>query len=366
MWLEIAPVFRLSDGVSSRVEPLVSVVLPVFNGAGTLARAIKSIQGQSLARWELLAVDDGSTDDTPRVLADWAAAEPRIRILTQPRAGIVSALNTGLAAARGEYVARMDADDESLPERLAAQAEFLSVHPEIGLVGCLVAFGGNPAASAGYALHVEWMNSLVTPGQIARGRFVESPFAHPSVMFRREVVSRFGGYAGGEFPEDYELWLRWLDAGVAMGKVPRVLLRWNDPPARLSRTDPRYRPDAFFRMKARWIARAVARARCGREAAEPCAERQVWIWGAGRPTRKRAAYLEEHGVRIAGYVDIDPRKMTGAIGGTGRAVIGPAALPLPGKIFVLAYVSSRGARELIGGELGARGYVEGRDFLLCA
>jgi hypothetical protein len=226
----------------------------------------------------------------------------------------------------------------------------------LGVASCLVEFGGDPVARKGYALHVDWVNSLVTPEAIAAGRFVESPVANPSVMFRRELVTRHGAFRDGDFPEDYELWLRWLDAGVRIAKVPRVLLTWNDPPGRLSRTDVRYAPEAFFRMKAAWIARAVSRL---------AGARNVFIWGAGRHTRKRAAHLVTHGVRIAGYVDVDGKKTGRGLGGTGVPVIGEAALPPPGEILVLSYVTTRGAREYNREKLLGRRYVEGRDFLLC-
>ncbi|MBI5692169.1 MAG: glycosyltransferase [Verrucomicrobia bacterium] len=353
------------------MSPAVSVLLPVRNAAATVARAVNSIRAQTLGDWELVVVDDGSSDGTAEVLAALARAEPRLRVLTRPADGIVAALNAGLAASRGRWIARMDADDESAPERLEAQVALLDhpAHGDVGLVGCLVEHAGEPGTQAGYALHVDWLNSLVTPEQIALNRFVESPFAHPSVMFRRELPERFGAYGDGPFPEDYELWLRWLANGVRMAKVPRILLRWHDPPQRLSRRDARYSPEAFFRLKAQWIARWLltegATPAPGTRATAP-RERLLFIWGAGRPTRKRAAPLAASGVRIAGYIDVDPRKQSPALGGTGVPVISPADLPPPGKIFVLAYVSSRGARELIHAELARRGYVAGRDFLLCA
>ncbi|AOS43465.1 Putative glycosyltransferase EpsE [Lacunisphaera limnophila] len=333
-----------------------SVLLPVRNAVTTIARAVASVQAQTWTDWELVVVDDGSTDGTRAWLRAAARAEPRLRLIEQPAQGIVAALNAGLAAARGRFIARMDADDECHPERLAVQTAFLADHPTIGLVACRVGYGGDRSVQAGYAHHVDWQNGLVTPDQIALNRFVESPLAHPSVMFRREVVERHGGYRDGDWPEDYELWLRWLEAGVAMAKVPRELLTWHDPAGRLSRTDPRYGPEAFFRVKAGYVAREVGRLR----GPDP----EVWIWGAGRPTRKRAAMLTEHGVRIVGYVDIDPRKTGNRVGGV--PVIGPEALPPPGSIFVLGYVGKRGARETTRAALTQRGYREGRDFLMGA
>lgn len=335
--------------------PGVSILLPAFNAAATVAAAVESLRGQTWPDWELVAIDDGSTDGTGEVLEHLAGADPRVRVQHQPHAGIVAALDVGLNAARGRLVARMDADDIADPDRLRSQVDYLRAHPEVGVVGCLVAHGGDRTAQEGYARHVDWLNSLITSEQIALNRFIESPFAHPSVMFRRELGARYGGYREGDFPEDYELWLRWADAGVRMGKVPRVLLTWTDSPTRLSRQDPRYRADAFFQMKASYLARAVAGWR---------GDRPVLVWGAGRPTRKRAAHLETHGLAVAGYVDIDPGKTGRTL--AGRPVIAPADLPEPEGAFVLGYVSSRGARELIRRELGRRGYGEGRDFLMCA
>ena len=345
--------------VPSLSPPLVSVVLPVRNAASTITRAVASVRAQTLPDWELIAVDDGSTDGTRDVLRELARAEPRMKIIEQAHAGVAHAANAGTAAAQGRFFARMDADDESRPERLAAQVEFLSApeNRDVGVVGSLVAFGGDRVASAGYALHVDWTNSLLTPAAIALNRFVESPLVNPSVMFRRELVARHGGWRDGDFPEDYELWLRWFDAGVRMAKVPRGLLTWHDAPTRLTRIDARYLPEKFFELKAEWIARELARVAGGRK---------VFVWGAGRHTRKRAAHLGAHGVTIAGYVDVDVKKTGRGLGGTGAPVIAADALPPPGGIFVLSYVTTRGARDYNREKLLARGYIEGRDFLLCA
>jgi len=333
------------------------VVFPAFNAAETLPETLRSLTGQTLPDWELAAVDDGSTDGTWDILATAAARDPRIRPLRHPRnRGIVAALDTALAAVAAPLVARLDADDTCLPERLARQVDFLDAHPEIGLVGCRVAFGGDRESQAGYAAHVDWINTLTEAEDIRLNRFVESPFAHPSVMFRRELVDRFGGYRDGPFPEDYELWLRWLDAGVPMAKVPETLVVWNDPPGRLSRTDSRYSLRAFYETKAQYLARWLAR----HNPFHP----DIVLWGAGRKTRKRAEFLVEHGVRITHYVDIDPRKIGPCI--HGRPVLGPGQVPPPETAFVVSYVGSRGARDDIRQRLAARGYREGRHFILGA
>jgi glycosyltransferase involved in cell wall biosynthesis len=337
------------------IEPLVSVVLPVRDGASTLRAAIRSICHQTLSDWELVVVDDGSTDGSAEVAASMAVPDQRIKVIRQARAGLVPALEAGLQEARGRYIARMDADDISYPDRLASQVDLLEWNSDIGLVGGQVEYGGDANANAGYALHVDWINSLVKPEEILLNRFIESPLAHPSVMFRRDLVDRHDGYRDGPFPEDYELWLRWLDAGVVMTKVPKRVLIWNDSPERLSRTDKRYDSEAFYAIKAGYLARAV----------KPVLKnRQLWIWGAGRPTRKRAEALAKHGLKIHGYIDIDAKKSRASL--NGRPVVLPEQIPPPHQALVLGYVAKRGARELIRENLEQRGYFEGRDFYMAA
>ena len=340
----------------TRRLPTISIVMPLRDAAGTLPAALESLRKQTFAGWELLAVNDGSADETAAMLESAARADERIRVLSQTPLGIVAALQRGCAAARSEFVARMDGDDVMSPPRLERQLEFLRAHRGTGVVSCRVRFGGNAQAQAGYAEHVAWINSLISPKAIALRRFVESPVAHPSVMFRRELLDRHGGYRAGDFPEDYELWLRWMEAGVRFAKVEEPLLVWNDPPKRLSRTCPRYRPEAFYRLKCVYVARWL------KTRIEP--SREIWLWGAGRITRRRFHTLETESVSLAGFIDVDRRK----IGRTreGRPVVGPRELPPKERAFILVGVSVRGARALITAELEQDGRIEGIDYLLVA
>ena len=333
--------------------PAVSILMPVRNGAETLERALQSIRSQTMDDWELVVVDDGSSDETPRILADHAAGDRRIRPVIQPPLGIARALQAGCDACRGGWIARMDADDWMHPERLASQLAFAHRNPELAVVSCLVRYGG---AAAGYSAHVDWLNALVSPESIALRRFVESPVAHPSVMFRRDLIEKHGGYRDGDFPEDYELWLRWMDAGVRFGKVPRELLEWSDPPGRLSRTDPRYSVENFYQTKCFFLARWLC--------ANLDARRKLWLWGAGRVTRRRFDALEKEGFRFEGFIDVDPRKKNEHR--DGRRVVIADELQERGSAFIIVGVGNRGARERIEAHLLERGWIEGRDFLFAA
>lgn len=338
-------------------QPLrISILMPVRDAAATLPAALDSVLDQTLSEWELIAVDDGSIDSSAVVLEEFARRDPRIRTIRSLPRGIVHALNDACAAARAPMIARMDADDRMVPERLERQLRFLESHPDVGLVSCLVRFGGDATRQAGYAAHVAWMNSLVDSDAMELRRFVEAPVAHPSVLFRRELLRIHGGYRSGDFPEDYELWLRWMESGVRFGKLNEELLVWNDSPQRLSRRDSRYRIDAFYRLKCHYLARWVR--------SHVTETRRLWLWGAGRITRQRFASLDREGASIQGYIDVDPKKLGRQR--DGRPVVGPWELPIADSSFIIAGVSTRGARDLIAAELQRQGRREGLDFLLAA
>ena len=323
--------------------------MPVYNAETSVLHALESLRAQSFDSMEIIVINDGSTDGTLDLLRN----QPDIKLLDHPHRGIVPALNDGLAAATGQYIARMDADDLCHPERIAKQVLFLDAFPDMGLVSCRVQFGGDREKQAGYAAYVDWVNSLIDPADLALNRFIESPFAHPSIMFRRELFEQFGGYRNGPFPEDYELWLRWLANGVKAGKVDEELLIWNDAPNRLSRTDPRYNITAFYETKAQYLSQWLEK----HNPHHP----EVIVWGAGRVTRKRVAILENYEIRITQYVDIKPRQLN-----CGTPVIQPDELPDPATCFVLPMVGKRGAREQIRALLNARRFTEGKNCIFAA
>lgn len=333
--------------------------MPFRDAATTLPECLDSIASQTFHDWELVAVDDGSSDGSAELLRCRAADDPRFRLIQPGRIGLVAALNLGIQQAVAPLIARMDADDRMAPDRLAAQVEYLASHPGIDLVATQVELFPPEAVAAGYREYVRWQNACLEPDQVAGNIYVESPLAHPSVMIRKAVLERLGGYRHGDFPEDYELWLRMHAAGCQMAKLPRVLLAWRESAARTSRVDPRYDRAAFDRLRASYLARDV-RLRAAQERG-----RAIIIWGAGRKTRQRVRLLFEHGVQAEGWIDINPRKIGKRIAGLpvhppSWLAEGAARSPRP---FVLSYVTNHGARDLIASQLHAWGYRLGEDYL---
>lgn len=179
----------------------ITVLMPVYNGADYIDEAIDSILNQTFEDFELLVIDDGSTDSSANLVA--ALNDVRIRLLRQPQnLGLVAALNRGLDEARGEYVARMDADDISLPQRFEKQLAFLDAHPEVGACGSWM-------ESFSSTEKVTW-TAPVDHDEIFCRLLFESVLYHPTVVFRRNMFEQYGLRYDPDYPcaEDYELWCR--------------------------------------------------------------------------------------------------------------------------------------------------------------
>jgi glycosyltransferase involved in cell wall biosynthesis len=334
---------------------MISVLLPVYNAAAALPAALETTLAQTGASFEVVAVDDGSTDPSPQILAHYARRDSRLRILSRPHRGLVAALNAGLDACRGELVARMDADDRMLPGRLTAQAALLAQRAD--LAGCACPARVEPAATMtpGARRYLDWNNSLITPRDIRRQVFIESPLIHPTVMLRRSVLEAAGGWREFDGPEDYDLWLRLLfDHGAELAKVPRTLHVWRDHGDRLTRTDPRYRAAAFLELKARYLAEYVVRPRGG-----------YVLWGCGPVGKALLKALRRQGIeRPAAIVEVHPGRLGEII--HGAPVIPPAAVDDYQTYIHLGAVGQAGSRERLRREFAAHGLREGRDAFFTA
>jgi glycosyltransferase involved in cell wall biosynthesis len=335
----------------------ISVLMPCYNASETIDEAIASIADQTFTSWEMVVVDDGSSDGTPEKVEAWVAGDHRIRLLRQGHAGIVVALNAGWRACRSALIARMDADDRSHLERLARQVEQMDADANLAVVSCLVEPFPAEQVREGFRVYVDWLNGLISTDDIRREMFVEAPVAHPSALIRRAWLERLGGYEDHGWPEDYDLWLRLHLAGARFMKVPERLFFWREHPARLTRTDSRYSIENFLRAKAHYLVGGPLRER-----------RSVILWGAGQMGRRLSKHLLNEGAPLIGFVDIDPKKIGRKR--RGQPVISPRDLASlwnsSDRPIVLAAVGTRGARELIRGQLTDLGLREGHDWLAVA
>ncbi|MBT8335306.1 MAG: glycosyltransferase, partial [Gemmatimonadetes bacterium] len=185
-----------------------SVLLPVRNAVDTLDEALRSVLAQADVRFEVIAVDDGSSDGSSDILADRAREDPRVRVVSTAPRGLVPALETARAAARAPLLARMDADDLMRPGRLATQRATLAEHPDWAVCGGHVRIIPRERLSAGRLRYESWLNSLADADAVERDLFVECPLAHPTWMLRADVVAQVGGYRDAGWPEDHDLLLR--------------------------------------------------------------------------------------------------------------------------------------------------------------
>ena len=202
--------------------PRVSVVMPVRDGAAFLDSAIASVRAQTFEDFEFIVVDDGSADGSLARARHHAAADLRIVVLAQAAMGIVPALNLGIHRARGEFIARMDADDISLPARFAAQVAFLDQRPDIAAAG---------SSATVIDTHGRGRREIVPPSDkeaIGRALLESNCMIHPAMMMRRADVIAAGLYRTG-FPgcEDYDLWLR-LSERSGLANIPRPLLLYRE------------------------------------------------------------------------------------------------------------------------------------------
>lgn len=202
--------------------PRVSVLMPVRNGAQWLSAAIDSVLAQTLSQFELLVVDDGSADRTPEILAGYAVADARVRPIRQDALGLVAALNRGLADARAGLIARLDADDLALPERLARQVAAMDASPRLNLLGSWADIVDGEGKVTGR------LTPPPEPGKLRDTLVRTNPFIHSSVMLRTDAVRSLGGYrAAFEAAEDYDLWLRLSEHGdIAI--APEILVRYRE------------------------------------------------------------------------------------------------------------------------------------------
>ena len=331
-------------------KPGVTVLMPFYRPGRKLDDAITSIINQTYTDLELILVNNNACK-TSAAIADWyTKADHRVKQIYEPVQSVAQAMNTGLRHARADLVARMDADDFSLPDRLQEQVSYMVANPHTGAVATQSIFSTEIDNSKGFSLYVEWQNRIITHREHYISRFIESPVAQPTIMFRKELIDLYGYYNTGNLPEDYELWLRWFEKGVRFFKIPKQLVQWNDHKERLTRVHKNYSTDAFQNVRyeylVRWLKNNISD------------EKKIIVCGSSKNIMRKAEHLSALGLKIYGFTDVKP-------GSSAKINFMPyLEIYDPGKFFILNLISKRGVGAAIRKHFSKLGFLEGKNFIL--
>lgn len=227
----------MDKSITSRNAPKVSVIIPAYNQALYVSEAVQSVLAQTYPNFEVVVVNDGSTDDTSRILAN--IQDPRVKVIWQPNAGLSAARNTGIRESTAPLVTFLDADDYFLPEKLAVQSEFLESHSEIGMVS-----GGIQTIDReGHLLK----QTIKQPGSIELpGLLFGNPFTATSVLIRREWIELAGLFDETlRACEDWDLWQRMAYAGCQYAWIEHIVVAYRYHPGQMTREADRMRQAIF-------------------------------------------------------------------------------------------------------------------------
>lgn len=340
----------------SNPTSLISVIMPVHNAGDYLAEAVTSILNQQDVLLELILVDDHSTDQAIKNLPIEFPGDKRLKIVSSEGYGVVAAMKEGYAHAQGIYIARMDADDVAMPNRLLQQYQYLQQHPEVGIAGAQVKIFSVTDIERGFLLYEKWLNSLCLPEDIEREVFIESPIPNPTAFFRREIYDVLNGYQDSEWAEDYDMWLRAHALGIRMGKPEGILLHWREHEKRLTHRDSRYNNKLFIKAKAYYLSRS-----------HHLKKRKAIIWGAGPTGKYIHDILIEQNIEVTAFIEVDPKRIGGVI--RGLPVLHYSEISQytdNNSDLIIGAVGARGARDKMRQALIDIGKEEGTDFLFAA
>lgn len=335
------------------MKALISILLPVRNAQPYLRACLDSIRAQTYSHWELLVINDHSTDQSGAVLKEYAALDSRIRVWDAVGNGIIEALRQAYAHSKGAYSTRMDADDRMLPQKLAHLHQQLTLagkgHIATGLVRYFTEEG---ALGEGYQRYAAWLNALTTSGTHYNELYKECVLPSPCWMIHRDDLDQAQAFTPNRYPEDYDLCFRFYQQGFKILPSSTVLHEWRDSSGRTSRHDPHYADNSFLPLKVHYFL-----------ALHRDAHRPLVVWGAGKKGKALVQLLQQQGVSPHWVCD-NPNKIGHRIYGVLlHSTASVSTLERPQVLIVVAQV---GAQALIRQMLIANGLQLMQDaFFFC-
>ncbi len=307
--------------------------MPVRNAADFLNECIDSIIYQSYVNWELLAVDDNSTDDSYTILKKYEETEKRIKVFKNDGRGITPALITGYNHASGQYISRMDADDKMPVDKLIVLKNTLDSTGPAHVATGLVKYFADYSLGDGFKKYEQWLNGLTSRNSNFTEIYKECPIASPNWLMYRTDFEKCSAFGSHSYPEDYDLVFRWKAAGIKAAGVQEITHLWRDSKHRASRTDENYADNRFSAMKIKYFLQQ-----------DYSKENALVLWGAGPKGKTLAKELIKNKTHFS-WISNNAKKISHDIYGT--VVESTTRLNELGDCQVIVAVSQQGARAEI-------------------
>ena len=276
--------------------------MPVKNASLYLKECLDSITNQTLDDWELIAVNDHSTDSSKTLLTDYALKDSRIRIFENTGKGIIDALSLAYSKSKGEFISRMDADDKMAERKLELMLENLLLNPE-SIITAKVAYFSAKELGQGYLNYEKWLNNFIDKQNHYEGIYQECVLPSPCWMMSRVTLDLLGGFKSLNYPEDYDLCFKAYQAKINIIGINQTLHHWRDYSERTSRNDPNYANNTFIEMKTSYFLRCDYRQ-----------ELPLILWGAGKKGKNIAQLLLNENIDFV-WATNNPKKLNAPIYG---------------------------------------------------
>lgn len=276
---------------------LISIVVPFKNTGQYLTECLESILVQSYKNWELIAINDYSTDNSLSVVESFARQDSRIQVFPNNGTGIIPALQMAYAKSKGNFITRIDSDDIMKPNRLEVMSNLLLKHGKGNVSVGQVRYFSDCGISDGYARYEKWLNGLTALGTNYSEIYKECVIPSPCWMVYREDFDTCGGFKSNRYPEDYDLTFRFYQNNLKIIPCDEVLLLWRDYDTRTSRTHEHYAQNYFLNIKLHYFL-----------SLDFNPKRPLVIWGAGFKGKNIAKELLEKTINFVWLCD-NPNKI---------------------------------------------------------
>lgn len=330
---------------TSGKHSIISIILPFKDEAAYLTACIQSIIDQTYPNWELLLVDDHSTDASSDMARQFAKNDARIRYFVNPASGVIEAMKYGFEQSTGALITRMDGDDIKSPDNL--EQLIAQVAPGVMAVG-QVRYFRDDGLGKGYAQYEDWINSLTKSNNSFEEVYKECVIPSPCWLVYRSDFIKAGGFDSDKYPEDYDLCFRFYRAGLKTKGTEGVIHFWRDHAIRTTRTSPHYADNRFMALKLHYF-----------QEIDYDSTKELVLWGAGKKGKQVAQHWIENGWSFAWLTD-NPNKIGHNIYGV--VLQDSASFPFSLNQQVVITVANKSGQEEIKGQLAN---FEGRAFWFC-